>query len=68
MTNLNDVELIQHLANAMHTGAMCGGHQKTAMNRGAALSLKAEAVARGLTVPETETLYKMGTFNGPGSV
>lgn len=54
MTNLNDKELIQHIANAMHTGAMCGGHQK--------------AAARGLTVPETKTLYAMGIFNGPGSV
>lgn len=66
-TRLTDEEVIQHLANAMHTGAMCGGHGKAHSNRQAAALLRAEAETRGLTLPDTNTLYKMGTFNGPGS-
>lgn len=64
---LTDEELIQHLANAMHTGAMCGGHGKAHYNRVAANAFKTEAESRGLTLPDASALYKMGTFNGPGS-
>lgn len=67
MKNLTNDELIQHLANALHTEAICLGHKKAARNEEAVAQYRVEADKRGLTVPGRTELYAMGQFNGPGS-
>lgn len=65
--DLTNEELIQHLANAMHTGAVCLGHTKAEMNERNEILLRAEVKSRGLDIPGVKDLYARGQFNGPGS-
>lgn len=67
-TTLSDAQLIEHIANAYVTHARAGGHSKAAANREVWLSLTAEAVSRGLTIPAPQELSTIGKFNGPGAV
>jgi len=68
--NLNaftPAELIQRLANAMKTGANCGGHTKAHHNNMIAAEYRAELASRGESIPSNEELYAQGAFNGAGS-
>ena len=60
-------ELIQRLANAMKTGATCGGHTKAHYNHTIAKEYREELASRGESIPENEHLYSIGQFNGSGS-
>ena len=61
------VELINRLANAMKTGATCGGHTKAHHNNMIAAEYRTELVSRGETIPSDKELYAQGSFNGAGS-
>ena len=60
-------ELINRLANAMKTGATCGGHTKAHYNNMASSEYREELVSRGETIPSDKELYAQGSFNGAGS-
>ena len=60
-------ELINRLANAMKTGANCGGHTKAYHNNMIAAEYREELVSRGETIPSNKELYAQGSFNGEGS-
>lgn len=60
-------ELVQRLANAMKTGAGCGGHTKAAMNDSFARGYRAALEEMGAAIPTNSELYAMGTFNGQGA-
>ena len=70
MRNLNqysDADIIQRLANAMVTGANCGGHTKAHYNYVAVDEYRAELESRKVSIPSNKELYAQGAFNGVGS-
>jgi hypothetical protein len=60
-------ELIQMLANAMTTGATCGGHSKAHSNDMIADEYRETLRVLGVKVPCNQDLYKAGVFNGKGA-
>ena len=67
LSAFSSTELIQRLANAMKTGATCGGHTKAHHNHQIASEYREELTSRGESIPPNEELYAQGTFNGAGS-
>ena len=66
--NTTDAQLIQAIANAYKTYCLAGGHGKASANESEMMRYKAEAVARGLTIPDNDALSAVGVFNGEGAV
>jgi uncharacterized protein (DUF2252 family) len=60
----SEEQLIQMLANARKTQALCGGHCKAAQNENIAIDIQKELLRRGLNIPPLQYLYEIGEFNG----
>ncbi len=65
---MSDPRLIQAIANAYKTYCLSWRHGKASANESEMMRYKAEAVARGLTIPDNDELSAMGVFNGEGAV
>ena len=60
-------ELIQMLANATVTRYGCGGHWKAERNQHNIKEIETRLNEIGHTIPDKDSLFIMGKFNGDGS-
>lgn len=67
LENKTTEQLIQMLANAMTTGATCGGHTKAHWNNVSERKIKEHLTKLGVIIPDKEYLYSVGVFNGEGA-
>jgi hypothetical protein len=67
LTQVQQDELLEWLANARTTQAMALGHTKSAMNAQLVYQYEKELERRNLQIPNNEELYEKGKFNGVGS-
>lgn len=65
--DLSKEQIVQKLANAHKTYALCGGHYKAGMNQSAIEKFKKILSDMGEEIPNDDYLYSVGKFNGDGS-
>lgn len=67
LTQVQQDELLEWLANARTTGARALGHTKSEMNARLVRLYERELERRNVRIPTDDELYDVGVFNGVGS-